>query len=204
MAISVTILSFSSITTAALFYILYKETISLLQFFAMILVLCCPIFIALAQKVDSSDLSLQQATTSSLVPVSIAIAMCFMFTLVSFLSRTASDNNYKAIPFTIDANGVYGFVLMIPFFIANYYYPYSFEEIAITSVAAILSTLGVISLFTAINNWKAGLSSALVQTAAIVMLVLEIIFMGKNPSPMQVAGMVVGIVGVVIISVGHK
>ena len=82
--------------------------------------------------------------------------------------------------------------------------PFEFWIIASIGLLSILGVVGNYFVNESIVHGKAGPTSALCEVQSLWLLALEIIFLKKVPSPLQIVGFAMGIIGGGLIAFGPE
>jgi transporter family protein len=124
-----------------------------------------------------------------------------LWTLWGFLAKIAS-NEVGALQATFVFGLAAAIVGTLAFVSSHRDAQWSLGSAAITVMSAACGALGLITYYFALERGKASIVVPLIGSYPVMVILLSVLFLGERLQPIQAAGIVCAVVGVVLVSIG--
>ncbi|TNV78049.1 hypothetical protein FGO68_gene6526 [Halteria grandinella] len=221
--------TFSSFTTALLFYILYKERLTAMHIIGMLMIIGSLLIVAVGKQMSSNNpqthsadddlylttieegnmptnvVEVEQTLLNILIPFMVVFTTCLLLTKGAYLSRAARSVQYPPIQFVTDFSIGSGLIYLAAFLYQHFYVePYPLACILFMATAGIAICCAFQLLNLSVLSGKGALSMAISQTQNFFWLFFDMVLSLRFPFVYEAVAMGVGICGACIITLAKK
>lgn len=155
------------LTTSLVFFIAFKERLSIKHMIGMICVVMSIVMIGFANSNrEKSSIQTSENLMSPIVPLLLALCFCFIIAISSLIARLViKRGRMSSLQFSADAMITQNVIFTIGAYLHHFHNstPYSTRELYCCVIGSVVACIAVIFLNGALTYGKAGPCQALVQ-----------------------------------------